>query len=94
MRREIASIAVLIIGMSSAMADNIPLSPNRTIEKAPTLWLAGEDVGKGTKKKPPVKVPPPKKTPPPGAHDATKGQTGRCICSTNAQGNTTCTGAC
>ena len=31
---------------------------------------------------------------PAGAAEATKGQKGRCICSTNAAGNTTCTGNC
>ena len=30
----------------------------------------------------------------PGASQATKGQTGRCICSTNAQGSMMCTGRC
>jgi hypothetical protein len=31
---------------------------------------------------------------PAGAAEATKGQKGKCICSTNAAGNTTCTGDC
>jgi len=49
----------------------------------------------------PPPPPPPKKKPPPpvvepvpGAHAVTKGQKGKCICSTNAAGNTTCTGGC
>lgn len=46
---------------------------------------------KGAKK--PLQTRPVKK-PPPGAREVTKGQTGRCICSTNAEGKTRCTGNC
>jgi hypothetical protein len=94
MSRLTAAIAALIvIAPSLALAEGIQPLPNWSTREGTAIWLAGEGVGKGTKPKPPVVVTPPK-TIPPGAHDATKGQTGKCICSTNAKGNTTCTGAC
>jgi len=47
--------------------------------------------GHSKPKPPPVMKPKPS---PDGAHQATKGQHGKCICSTNAQGTTMCTGGC
>ena len=100
MRGPIASIAVLLVATSFAMPQRGAPAPGWSAGNGSTLWLAGASNTTSTQggtsakkpKKPPVKAPPPKTVP--GAHDATKGQTGRCICSTNAQGTTTCTGGC
>jgi len=50
--------------------------------------------GQTKPKKPLVMQTVPQQNIPPGAHQATQGQKGKCICSTNAQGITMCTGGC
>jgi hypothetical protein len=97
MRGVLASVTALLLGTSLALAGGMSAAmPDQATIDASMIWqvaASGSSKSKKTVKKPsqtrPIKQPPPA-----GAREATKGQKGRCICSTNAQGSTTCTGDC
>jgi len=84
MRRISAIIVALVMSSGFVFAAGIGLISVGDIDGA-KIWLVENP------KPPPVVKP---KPPPDGAHAVTKGQKGKCICSTNAAGNTTCTGGC
>lgn len=97
MRKMLISVAALLLGTSLAVAGGMSAAmlDQATVDGS-MIWqvaASGTSTSKRTTKKPlqtrPIKVPPPA-----GAAAATKGQKGRCICSTNAQGSTTCSGDC
>ena len=88
MRRMLTFVPALLVGVSLILTDGMIASmPHQGVVDGSMIWLAQ---GQVKKKKKVVKKP----KPPPGAAAATAGQTGDCICSTNAQGSMTCTGKC
>jgi len=99
MRGISASVVAMIIGPALVFAAGTsgPTSNGLNVDGA-MIWLAQAPPPPPPpnpttpKKKPPPPVV--QKIPPTGAHQATQGQKGRCICSTNAQGVTMCTGGC
>ena len=95
MHRMLAFVTSLLVGISLVLTDGMSASmrDQATVDRS-MVWLAGsgaiEPLKKaGKKKKPPVKQPVPS-----AAARATEGQTGKCICSTNAAGSMMCTGDC
>jgi hypothetical protein len=103
MRKILAYIPVLLISValflindtsnSTGLDDGIVLAQGGTQTTPPPAGTAPKS-SKKKPKKPPVMQTVPRPSRPAGACEATKGQTGKCICSTNAKGNTTCTGNC
>lgn len=99
MRRPVIAAAILLLGssvMPLADASAVPIghvSIGQLSVDAEFLQLAKAAARRSSKPKKPTETRPVKK-PPPGAREATRGQKGRCVCSTNAAGNTTCTGDC
>ena len=106
MRRMLTFVPALLVGVSLILTDGVIASmPHQGVVDGSMVWEVGASSSNtakkkknkkttpvrntGNKKKPPVKAPAPS-----GAAAATQGQSGRCICSTNAQGSMTCTGNC
>jgi len=96
MRKMLVCVAVLLASTSLALAGGMSAAiPGQATADGSMIWQVASGTSKSKKKtKKPTETRPIKKPPPAGAREATKGQKGRCICSTNAQDVTTCTGDC
>lgn len=101
MKRFGNCFGALLVGIAMLLVPALG-APIQPVHKGPVMLLVQDQKSSPSTpstpttsnkkpKKPPVKKPKPH---PAGAADATKGQKGQCICSTNAAGNTTCTGDC